>query len=59
MTYFRLPNKFSATIVEGNFTSRCGFEYNYQLTVRDNAERVESTLLAPTLLDIMEYLAQY
>jgi hypothetical protein len=58
-TFFRLPNKFTATINEGHFTSRCGFEYDYELIVRDNAKRVESTLLAPTLKDCMDYLAQY
>ena len=59
MTFFRLPNKFSATIAEGNFTARCGFTYKYELTIRDNAERVESTMLSDKLEDVMEYLAQY
>ena len=58
-TFFRLSNKFSATINEGHFTSRCGFEYAFELIIRNNRQQTESTLLAPTLKDCMDVLAQY
>ena len=59
MTYFRLPNRYSATIIEGEFPSSFGVTYPYKVSIKNVCGEVEETAYCPTLADCMEVLASY
>ena len=59
MTYFELPNRYSANIQEGTFTSSFGFDYRFKVSIKNVCGEIEETAYCPTLADAMELLAQY
>ena len=58
MTYFRLPNNYSATITEGVFPSLIS-ENRYKVTVKNACGLVEEELFCSELSDCMDYLSEF
>jgi len=59
MTFFRLPNGYSANISEFYVDLTDGNDCNYQLTVKNVCGNVEETTFVATIAEAMELLAEY
>ena len=59
MTYFRLPNRYSATIIEGTFESSMGFDYRFKVIIRNACNIEEEVVYSERLSDCMEMLSAY